>query len=149
MKKILSLQLIATIFFCSIASAEGSMDNKKITQLDPTDLETVELSAVEDHSYMVVIDGDKPIAGGLTSFQSGDEKFDVGFYHGSKVTLRINDWPVDEVMVFLEGQVEITNEDGTSKIYGPGDMLVMPKGFVGIWRQLGPIKKLNVSYQGQ
>jgi len=28
-------------------------------------------------------------------------------------------------------------------------MLVMPKGFVGIWRQLGPIKKLNVSYQGQ
>jgi|TARA_B110000902_G_scaffold44581_1_gene49895 uncharacterized cupin superfamily protein len=149
MKFFLSVQLIATIFFCSIASAEGSMNNKKITQLDPTDLETVELSAVEDHSYIKVVDGDKPIAGGLTSFQSGDGKLDVGFYHGSKVTLRINGWPVDEVMVFLEGQVEIINEDSTSKIYGPGDMLVMPKGFVGIWRQLGPIKKANISYQGQ
>ena len=90
---------------------------------------------VEDHSYIKVIEG--------------DGKLDVGIYHGLKVTLRINGWPVDEVMVFLEGQVEIINEDSTSKIYGPGDMLVMPKGFVGIWRQLGPIKKANISYQGQ
>ena len=45
------------------------------------------------------------------------------------------DWPVDEFMYFLEGQVEITNEDGSSRIYGPGDAIVMPKGFNGIWRQ--------------
>ena len=125
------------------------MENKKITQLDPADLEAVELTAVEDYAFMKVIAGDKPVAGGLTSFQSSDGKFDVGFYHGSEVTLRINGWPVDEVMVFLEGQVEIIDEDNISKIYGPGEMLVMPKGFVGIWRQLGPIKKLNISYQGQ
>ena len=125
------------------------MENKKITQLDPADLEAIELTAVEDYAFMKVIAGDKPVAGGLTSFQSSDGKFDVGFYHGSEVTLRINGWPVDEVMVFLEGQVEIIDEDNISKIYGPGEMLVMPKGFVGIWRQLGPIKKLNISYQGQ
>ncbi len=52
-------------------------------------------------------------------------------------------------MYFLEGQVEITNEDGSSKIYGPGDALVMPKGFNGTWRQLGPIKKINISYPGE
>lgn len=122
------------------------MENKKITQLNLADLEAVELSAVEDYPFMQVIAGDKPVASGLSSFQSSDGKLDVGFYYGSEVTLRINGWPVDEVMVFLEGQVEITDEDGESKVYGPGDMLVMPKGFVGTWRQLGPIKKLNVSY---
>lgn len=149
MKKLLSLQLVATMFVCSITYAEGSMDNKQITQLNPADLEAVELAAVEDYPFMQVIAGDKPVAGGVTSFQSSDGKLDVGFYHGSEVTLQINGWPVDEVMVFVEGQVEITDQDGSSKIYGPGEMLVMPKGFVGTWRQLGPIKKLNISYQGQ
>lgn len=149
MRNILSLLVVVAVFFCSTALAEGAMKNKEIIQLDPSDLEAVELYAVEDHSFMKVIGGENPVAGGLTSFQSNDGKLDVGFYHGSKVTLRINGWPVDEVMVFLEGQVEIINEDGSSKIYGRGDALVMPKGFVGIWRQLGPIKKINVSYPGQ
>ncbi len=124
------------------------MDNKKIMQLNPHDLEAVKLSAVEDRPFMQVIASDKPVAGGMTSFQSSDGKLDVGFYHGSEVTLQINGWPVDEVMIFLEGQVEITNQDGLSRINGPGEMLVMPKGFIGTWRQIGSIKKLNVSYQG-
>ena len=124
------------------------MDNKKIMQLNPHDFEAVKLSAVEDRPFMQVIASDKPVAGGMTSFQSSDGKLDVGFYHGSEVTLQINGWPVDEVMIFLEGQVEITNQDGLSRIYGPGEMLVMPKGFIGTWRQIGSIKKLNVSYQG-
>ena len=124
------------------------MDNKKIMQLNPHDLEAVKLSAVEDRPFMLVIAIDIPVAGGMSSFQSSDGKLDVGFYHGSEVTLQINGWPVDEVMIFLEGQVEITNQDGLSRIYGPGEMLVMPKGFIGTWRQIGSIKKLNVSYQG-
>ena len=124
------------------------MDNKKIMQLNPHDLEAVKLSAVEDRPFMQVIASDKPVAGGMSSFQSSDGKLDVGFYHGSEVTLQINGWPVDEVMIFLEGQVEITDQDGLSRIYGPGEMLVMPKGFIGTWRQIGSIKKLNVSYQG-
>ena len=55
------------------------MNNKKITQLNPADLEDVELSVVEDYRFMQVIAGDKPVAGGVTSFQSSDGKLDVGF----------------------------------------------------------------------
>jgi hypothetical protein len=149
MKDISSLLLFAAIFFCSTALADDTMKNKNIVQVDPEQLETVELSAVTDYPFMKVIDGDNPVAGGLTSYQSRDGKFEVGFYHGSEVTLLISNWPVDEFMYFLEGQVEITNEDGSSKIYGPGDALVMPKGFNGTWRQLGPIKKINISYPGE
>jgi len=125
------------------------MKNKNIVDLEPGELETVELSAVTDNPIMKVVAGDNPVAGGLTSYQSSNGKFEVGFYHGSEVKLRISNWPVHEFMYFLEGQVEITNEDGSSKIYGPGDALVMPKGFNGTWRQLGPIKKINVSYPGE
>lgn len=125
------------------------MTIKNIVDLKPGELETVELSAVTDHPYMKVVTGGSPVAGGLTRYQSSDGKFEAGFYHGSEVTLRITGWPVDEFMYFIEGQVEITNEDGSSKIYGPGDALVMPRGFKGTWRQLGPIKKINVSYPAE
>ncbi len=146
MKDMSSLLLFAAIFFCSIALADDKMTNKNIVQLDSGQLETVELSAVTDYPFMKVIGGDNPVSGGLTSFQSSDGKLEVGFSRFSQVTLRISNWPVDEFMYFLEGQVEITNEDGSSRIYGPGDAIVMPKGFNGIWRQLSPIKKINISY---
>ncbi len=149
MKEFSSFLFTAAIFFCSTALAVDTMKAKNIVQLDPEKLEAVELSPVTDYSFMKVIDGDSPVAGGLTSFHSSDGKFEVGFYHGSEVTLRIDGWPVTEFMYFLEGQVEITNEDGSSKIYGPGDSLVMPMGFKGTWRQLGPIKKINISYPGE
>jgi uncharacterized cupin superfamily protein len=62
------------------------------------------------------------------------------------VTLELHDWPVDEFMFIVEGQVEITDASGHSRIYGPGDALVMPRGFTGTWRQLSDIRKMQVSY---
>lgn len=146
MKDISSLLLCAAIVFFNTAMADDKMINKNIVHLDPSQLETVELSTVTDYPFMKIIDGDNPKSGGLTSFKSADGKLEVGLSHYSQVTLRLSDWPADEFMYFLEGQVEITNEDGSSKIYGPGDAIVMPKGFNGIWRQLSPIKKINISY---
>ena len=95
---------------------------------------------------MKVIDGDNPKHGGLSSFTSADGRLQVGLARYSTVTLQLTDWYAHEFMYFLEGQVEITDEDGSSKIYGPGDAIVMPKGFNGTWRQLSTIKKIHVSY---
>ncbi|MYK83333.1 MAG: DUF861 domain-containing protein [Gammaproteobacteria bacterium] len=148
MKAVFSLVFLGAVWFSAVL-AEEKMTSKNIVDLVPGELETVELSAVTDSPVMQAIAGENPVAGGLTSYQSSNGKLNVGFYHGSEVTLRISGWPVDEFMYFLEGQVEITNEDGSSKLYGPGDALVMPKGFKGTWRQLGPIKKINVSYPGE
>ncbi|MNE77536.1 hypothetical protein D3C80_1738570 [compost metagenome] len=49
-------------------------------------------------------------------------------------------------MYIIEGQLEISDEKGNSKVYGPGDAFVMPKGFSGTWRQLSKIKKMTVNY---
>ncbi len=48
--------------------------------------------------------------------------------------------------VLLEGAIEIADLGGNSRIYRAGDMLVLPKGFNGTWRQLSPIRKVSVSY---
>lgn len=43
------------------------MDNKKIMQLNPHDLEAVKLSAVEDRPFMQVIASDKPKSSVISS----------------------------------------------------------------------------------
>lgn len=128
------------------AKEQIKVETIKIIHMDPTQLDNIELSPENGYSFMEVIDGDNPEAGSLKSYKSNDGKFNAGLSHYSKMTLRLKDWPQDEFMYFLEGQVEITNEDGSSKVYGPGDAIVMPKGFSGTWRQLSTIKKIHVSY---
>ena len=118
----------------------------KIIRLETAALEQVELKAVEDLSFMKVIDGDDAQYGGLSSFISADNSFLVGLSTYTKASLTLTDWPTSEFMYFLEGQVEITDEGGESIVYGRGDAIVMPKGFNGTWRQLSPIKKIHVSY---
>ena len=109
----------------------------------PADLATY---PVEDQPFWTVTAGDGPTSGSRKDFVSPDGRFQVGYSQYDEMTLQLRDWPIDEFMHILEGQVEITDESGASKIYGPGDMFVMPKGFNGTWRQLGPIKKLDAFY---
>jgi uncharacterized protein len=146
MKKITGLLIGIAILLLNIAIAENKMDTKKIINMDPAQLDKAEMFAVEDYPFMKLVEGEDPKAGAVTNFVSADGKLDIGFSRYSKITLQLSDWPVDEFMYFLEGQVEITDEDGSAKIYGPGDAIVMPKGFNGTWRQLSPIKKINISY---
>ena len=145
MVKFFSLWFCAGILFSSCAQVEGR-PGMKIIHLDAAHLEDVELYDVEDRPFMKVIDGANPKHGGLSSFTSADGKLEAGLSRYSKVTLQLTNWYAHEFVYFLEGQVEITDEDGSSQIYGPGDAIVMPKGFTGTWRQLSPIKKIHVSY---
>ena len=138
--------LLVAFLLNNNAVAEDITNMTTIVHLDISQLDNIELARIEDYPFMKVVDGDDPKAGGLTSFTSSDGKLDIGLSRYLKVTLQLVDWPVDEFMYFLEGQVEITDESGTSRIYGPGDAIVMPKGFNGTWRQLSPIKKINISY---
>ncbi len=144
--KTLSAILIFTALMCGVVLAEEEAVHKSIVSLDAEVLGDIALSPVNEYPFMQVIAGDNPVAGSLNGFHSSDGKFEVGFYEGSEVTLKITDWPVHEVMVFLEGLVEITDENGASRIYGPGNALVMPKGFSGTWRQLSAIRKISVTY---
>lgn len=117
-----------------------------IVAVDASALSKTELSVIEDVPYWKVTGSRGAKASGVSVFASADKKFDVGVSQYEQVTLALQDWPIDEFMYILEGRVEITDLKGNTKIYGPGDAFVMPKGFSGQWRQLSPIKKINISY---
>jgi uncharacterized cupin superfamily protein len=77
--------------------------------------------------------------------QSGDERFSCGLWQ-REVQRRYFERPYHEIAYILEGQVEVTDDDGNVVTAGPGDILITPKGSKGFWRNLGPVKKFWTIY---
>jgi uncharacterized cupin superfamily protein len=50
----------------------------------------------------------------------------------------------DEVVYVLEGEVEITLDDGSRVDLGPGDVAVLPKGHTSHWWIKTPFKELAI-----
>ena len=48
----------------------------------------------------------------------------------------------DEMCHILEGQVRLTDADGTAQVFGPGDSFVVAAGFKGTWENLTPVRKV-------
>ncbi len=42
----------------------------------------------------------------------------------------------------LEGQVRLTDEDGTARVFGPGDSFTITRGFRGTWENLTHVRKV-------
>ena len=53
------------------------------------------------------------------------------------------DWEyaATETAYLYEGQVTVTSEDGESVSFGPGDLVVFPKGLKCTWKVLAPVRK--------
>lgn len=118
----------------------------KIVTLKP---ESVGLTQGEPFTYlpfMKAVEGVGGVVRTVNSFESADGRLTAGPALFDKMTLEIDEYPVDEFMYILEGTVEVTDRNGQVDKFGPGDAFVMPKGFSGTWRQLSAVKKYAVSY---
>ena len=74
----------------------------------------------------------------FTAFEAGP--FSTGFWQRDEQR-RPFERPYHEIAFIIEGEVEITLEDGQAVKAGPGDILMTPKGSKGHWRNLSPVKK--------
>jgi uncharacterized cupin superfamily protein len=79
-------------------------------------------------------------------FRSGDRTFSFGLWRRAPETGPMEP-PYNEIAVIIEGEVEITEPDGTSHRAGPGDVLITPKGSRATWRALSPVKKFWAIYK--
>ncbi len=77
--------------------------------------------------------------------QSGDERFSCGLWQRD-VQGRYFERPYHEIAYILEGEVEVTDDDGNVVTARPGDILITPQGSKGYWKNLGPVKKFWTIY---
>ena len=81
-----------------------------------------------------------------TAAMSVDDKFSFGVWKRD-VQRRHFERPYHEVAYIIEGEVEITDEDGEIIVAGPGDILITPRGSKGYWKNLSPVKKVWGIYE--
>ena len=82
----------------------------------------------------------------FTAATSLDDKFGFGLWERA-VQRRHFERSYHEIAFILEGEVEITEEDGEVLVAGPGDIVITPLGSKGFWKNLTPVKKVWATYE--
>ena len=82
----------------------------------------------------------------VVNFRAGDAMFSFGLWRRVPETGPM-ELPYHEIAVIIEGEVEVTEEDGTVHHVGPGDVLITPKGSKATWTALSPVKKFWTIYK--
>ena len=82
----------------------------------------------------------------FTAAMSVDDKFSFGLWRRDAQS-RHFERPYHEIAYIIEGQVEITDDDGEVLVAGPGDILITPQGSKGFWKNLSPVKKVWGIYE--
>lgn len=144
-----SATLAALVMSMTVSGVSAAPANKPIVRVAPEKIDSAPMQIVGDEPGMQVAQGKGGRAANIDVFQSDDQRFTVNISKYEKLTLELKDWPVDEFMYMIEGHVNITDTQGVSYTYGPGESFVMPKGFTGTWKQTGPIKKIAIIYRAE
>jgi uncharacterized cupin superfamily protein len=70
----------------------------------------------------------------------------VAFWESEPGVLKAANYPMDELIVVLEGHLVTTDADGTRREFRAGDTFVLPKGWAGTWDMKTRFKKMLVNF---
>ena len=89
------------------------------------------------------------IARGYDYYYSEDGNFGIGVWESKPGEMTYTDLEYDELMYVLDGTIVMTDEQGRTETFGPGEGLVLPKGWAGTFAvPEGGVRKIWVSYMG-
>ncbi|MFC4348221.1 cupin domain-containing protein [Kordiimonas lipolytica] len=77
-------------------------------------------------------------------FEGASGKFFTGYWSSAAGKWHVNYDGEEEFCHILEGEIELTSEDGDTQRFKAGDKFVVPAGFKGTWETIEPCKKLYV-----
>lgn len=70
----------------------------------------------------------------------------VAFWGSEAGALKAGNYPLDEFVYVLEGDLVTVDGDGTRHEFHPGDALIIPKGWAGTWDMKTRFKKIIVNF---
>jgi len=70
----------------------------------------------------------------------------VAFWGSEAGALKAGNYPLDEFVYVLEGDLVTTDSDGGRHEFHPGDAFVIPKGWAGTWDMKNRFKKIIVNF---
>ena len=89
------------------------------------------------------------VARGHVYFYSQDRNFGLGVWESKPGEMTYDDLEYDELMYVLDGGIVMTDADGNVEEFGPGEGLVLQKGWTGTLAiPEGGVRKIWVTYMG-
>ena len=131
----------ATSLMGRIAFAEESAGVKPPKSWNIAGLTVMELKELPDIDWIPVESGTK--RNSETVLFEGENIVSVWDAGPARLTMD-TPLPFDEFVVVLKGELVLTDQDGNSVTYKPGDMFMLPKGFVGTWDMTEEYRELIV-----
>ena len=87
------------------------------------------------------VSGAAPKETGHHFFTNAAGNLTAGVWEATAYKEEIDGYPVDELMIVLEGSVTVTDAEGVGETFSAGDAFIMPKGFRGTWENTETIRK--------
>ncbi|MDX1780827.1 MAG: cupin domain-containing protein [Thalassovita sp.] len=94
-----------------------------------------------DNTDPFEIEGEVPVQKNHTEFTNDAGDFIVGTWESGPMVSRMRPFPSHEFVRMLEGEVTITEEDGSAQTFRAGDCFFVPKGTVCSWDIKDRVKK--------
>jgi len=117
-----------------IASADGG-----VLVLDPVALQNGMTKM--DNTEPFVIKGEAPLQHDNMAFTNDAENMFVGMWDSTAFESEMRAFPCYEFVQLLEGEITITEENGTTHQFKTGDMFLIPEGTVCSWKTNGYVRK--------
>jgi hypothetical protein len=83
----------------------------------------------------------------VSLFTSEDGRVDVGIWECTEGHFTADRSTSSEICHIISGRATLARKDGEVREIGPGDVLVLPRGWTGAWTILEKTRKLYVIYR--
>ncbi len=117
-----------------IASADGG-----VLVLDPVKLQNGLIEM--DNTEPFQIKGKAPLQHDSSAFVNDAGNMFVGMWDSTAFETEMRPFPSHEFVQLLEGEITITEGDGTTHQFKAGDVFFIPEGIVCSWKTNGYVKK--------
>ena len=102
--------------------------------------DAVILGDLEDWGPRAGADKGDPIMSGRIFYEA--DGIQIGVWECTPGGWEIRDRPDTETVRIVAGRARLSNADGSGVDLGPGDLLVLPKGWTGRWDILETVRKV-------
>jgi uncharacterized cupin superfamily protein len=134
-----NLKLLIAIYFAILSMQATAAPALELLALDPSELQKIELESlpsiplggtdVHEHAEKVLHMGD----------------FVVAIYEAEPALFPVSSpFPYDEFIYVLEGELILTDMDGNEAVHRVGDMVNIPRGWMGTWHMTSQYRELVI-----
>ena len=147
----LSIQALFRALSLCVALLVGTTvfadDNVAPVQLDRDKIAGIGLTAIPPDAFKDILESGELKMRVATLFEGKELRVEIFESTPAKTNHRKRPTDGDEFVYVLSGKLILTEPNGTSHEYHPGDSLVLPVGYTGTWEMQGNYREIAIVAQ--